>query len=65
MATVDDVGTAALTGFVSMVDKVMVSRCRCRESCAREKSTMGEIGCRGCEDCGLRLIVLAVEGGRA
>ena len=61
-ATVDDMGVADLTRVVSRVERVMVSRCRCREICAREMNGMSEVDCRGCEDCGLGLIVWAEEG---
>ena len=61
-ATVDDMGVAALTRVVSRAERVMVSRCRCRDICAREMNRMSEVDCPVCEDCGLGLIVQAEEG---
>ena len=53
-AIVDDMGAAALTRMVSMVERMMVTRCRCRDFWARGMSRMSEVECweRGREGLG-------------
>ena len=64
-AIVDDMGTAAPTHVVSMVERVMVTRCRCRDFCARGMSRMSEVDCPVRGRNGLGLKVQVEEGMRA
>ena len=64
-ATVDDMGVAPLTRVVSRVKRVTVSRCRCREICARGMNRMSEVVCPVSEEYGLGSIVQVEEGMKA
>ena len=61
-ATVDDMGAAPLTLVVSRVERVTVSRCRCRDICAREMNRMSEVVSSVCEEYGWESIAQVAEG---